>query len=131
MPHNWAVEREHEAQDDAQILKTIPPAAGPSWWKRRTYGQRVAVGVVSYVLVAIPVVLYAPGALLNNWVPGQTPEEQGKLLGAAGNLVLLAHAQIAARHRHIVRHAISHHRKRRHQRRILDVDELFQHAKRR
>ncbi len=90
MPHNWAVEREHEAQDDAQILKTIPPAAGPSWWKRRTYGQRVAVGVVSYVLVAIPVVLYAPGALLNNWVPGQTPEEQGKLLGAAGNLVLLA-----------------------------------------
>ncbi len=90
MPHNWAVEPEHDAQDDAQILKTIPPAARPSWWKRRTYGQRVAVGVVSYVLVAIPVVLYAPGALLNNWVPGQTPEEQGKLLGAAGNLVLLA-----------------------------------------
>lgn len=77
-------------QDEAQTPKTIVPTARPSWWKRLPYGQRVAIGVVSYMLVAIPVILYAPAALLNNWVPGQTPEEQGKLLGAAGNLVLLA-----------------------------------------
>lgn len=65
-------------------------AKKPCWWKRVSYGWRVALGVLAYVSAAVPIVFYAPAALLNNWVPGLTPAEQGKLLGAAGNLVFLA-----------------------------------------
>ncbi|MCJ1675651.1 hypothetical protein MT355_20485 [Rathayibacter sp. VKM Ac-2929] len=77
-------------QDDAQTPNATALAKVPPWWRRVGYGRRVAIGVVAYVVVAVPIVLYAPAELLNNWVPGLNPEEQGKLLGAAGNLVLLA-----------------------------------------
>lgn len=75
---------------DEQPAKTGPVARFLAWLKRVSYGRRIAAGVAAYVAVAIPIVLYAPARLLNNWVPGLTPGEQGKLLGAAGNLVLLA-----------------------------------------
>lgn len=84
------------------------PNATP-WWKRVPYGWRVALAVFAYLIIALIVVINAPAALLNNWVPGLPAEEQGKLLGAAGNLVLLALGGVIAvvtvgislsRHRH-------------------------------
>jgi hypothetical protein len=89
-PHNRAVTLDQDAKHDEQPPKRRAITKVLAWWKRLGYGQRVAIGIVAYVAVALPIVLYAPAGLLNNWVPGLSPEEQGKLLGAAGNLVLLA-----------------------------------------
>lgn len=75
---------------DGQPTKAGRVARLLAWWKRVSYGRRIAVCVAAYVVAAIPIVLYVPAGLLNNWVPGLAPVEQGKLLGAAGNLVLLA-----------------------------------------
>ena len=90
MPHNRAVDAEpdaHEAQ---------PAAEGPSaahdrrGLKRVSYGWRITIGVLIYLVVAFVTVLYAPAALLNNWITGNDTAEKAKVVAAAGNLVLLA-----------------------------------------
>ena len=90
MPHNRAVEAEPGARSDEAPTEGPLSSARPQWWWRLSYGRRIAVGVGIYLVVAFLTVVFAPAALLNNWVPGLSPVEQGKLLGAAGNLVLLA-----------------------------------------
>ncbi|WP_146084803.1 MULTISPECIES: hypothetical protein [unclassified Rathayibacter] len=77
-------------QNDEQTRKARAAAEPTPRWRLISYGRRVAIGVAAYVVMGVPLVLYAPAALLNNWVPGLTPEDQGKLLGTAGNLVLLS-----------------------------------------
>lgn len=84
------MEAEPDSQSDAPSTSAGAAFAKPTGLKRVSYGWRIVIAVVVYLVVAVITLIWAPARLLNNWVPGLSPEEQGKFLGAAGNLVLLA-----------------------------------------
>ncbi len=77
-----------------QVVNAPTPEASNR--SRRKYGWLVAVAVVGYLVLAFLVILWAPAALLNNWVPGLTPRQQSKLLGSARNLMLLSLGGVVA-----------------------------------
>lgn len=90
MPHNRAVDAEldaHETQPAAEEPSAPPERRG---LKSVSYGWRITVGVLIYLVIAFFTVLYAPAALLNNWITGNDTAEKAKVIAAAGNLVLLA-----------------------------------------
>ncbi|MGZ0069470.1 hypothetical protein [Microbacterium arborescens] len=64
-----------------------PSRQTTGWWARKS--NRVLVFVaVGYVILGGLLLIYAPALLLQNWLPGSTVREQGKLLGAAAQIVL-------------------------------------------
>ncbi|WHE36193.1 MULTISPECIES: hypothetical protein [Microbacterium] len=75
--------------------ESTPTPKKPSWLSRN-YGRLVAIGVVVYLVVALYAVINFPRQLLNNWLPDLDDLERSKLLGSAGNLVLLSIGGVAA-----------------------------------
>lgn len=65
-------------------------------WANRNYGWLVTAGVILYLAFALFAVINFPRELLNNWIPGLDQQEKSKLLGAAGNLVLLSAGGVVA-----------------------------------
>ncbi|MBS1674465.1 MAG: pentapeptide repeat-containing protein [Actinobacteria bacterium] len=57
----------------------------------KSYGWIIFAGVVAYIAVGGWLLLWVPGALIQNWVPDVTQtEDRNKLLGAAGQIVLFS-----------------------------------------
>lgn len=59
-------------------------------------GSTILIGVILFVVVGGAALIFVPAALLNNWVPGLTAAEQGRLLGNAAQIVLFALGGIIA-----------------------------------
>ncbi|MBF4563402.1 hypothetical protein ITJ43_14815 [Microbacterium sp. VKM Ac-2870] len=79
--------------DPDETAKATEEASAPPERRRLksvSYGWRITIGVFIYLVIAFVTVLYAPEALLNNWITGDDTAEKAKVVAAAGNLVLLA-----------------------------------------
>ena len=90
MPHNRAVDAQPDAHETQPADEEPSAPPGRRGLKRVGYGWRITIGVLIYLVIAFFTVLYAPAALLNNWITGNDTAEKAKVIAAAGNLVLLA-----------------------------------------
>jgi hypothetical protein len=76
------------AGHDSNDTSASEPVTAHRWWDQSS--NRVLVfSAAIYVVVGGLMLLFLPGPLLANWLPGSTAADRGKLLGTAAQILLL------------------------------------------
>ena len=86
MPHNRAVDAEHDAQDSQAPADVGASSPRPPLWRR--FGVWVTIGVVLYVIAGAVLLVTVPDRLLAHWFPTLDESARAAFLGSAANVVL-------------------------------------------